>query len=117
MRLEPRTARVRDGSEIENLPSMNKTQGSASRTTKNVGVGKRVESYVALSTLLAGMWGTGLPPSYEGGFGALLPLRTLLSFLETIRNYINRAVWQKSPLSSSLSPPHQAYTEKEAQLC
>lgn len=55
---------------------MNKTQGSASRTTKNVGVGERVESYVALSTLLTGMWGTGLPPSYEGGFGALLPLRT-----------------------------------------
>lgn len=99
--------------------SMNKTQGSTSRNTKNVGVRGRVESYVALSTLLALMWGTVLPPDYKRGIwsSAFIGNLTLLSFLESIRNYINRVVWQKSPLSSSLSPPHQAYTEKEAQLC
>lgn len=104
---------------MEYLLSMNKTQGSTSRNTKNVGVRGRVGSYVALSTLLAFMWGTMLPPSYEWGIwsSVFIGNLTLLSFLESIGNYINRVVWQKSPLFSSLSPPHQAYTEKEAQLC
>lgn len=52
---------------MEYLLSMNKTQGSTSRNTKNVGVRGRVGSYVALSTLLAFMWGTVLPPSYKWG--------------------------------------------------
>lgn len=104
---------------MEYLLSMNKTQGSTSRNTKNVGVRGRVGSYVVLSTLLAFMWGTVLPPSYKWGIwsSVFIGNLTLLSFLESIGNYINRVVWHKSPLSSSLSPPHQAYTEKEAQLC